>query len=239
MPAAAVLSGISSGISILGGLNNLFSGWQEDERRRRALERQRLLDQAATDQYEHRFGRVQDELGDFYSGTEGGAGRASRMDSELRVAEPGLRAGAGAQARTQSGARVALNRSLARRGVNGPAANYAQVELEAGLSDMAARRRLGAVEGARRERVNYAASGGAPPQGRAAALELGYAQSPVMGDASGIQAGLQELALLNQGGSTGGGLGGLSEEALIQELLRRRNSRPLSASGVYDSLPGA
>lgn len=218
MPLPAVLAGAGSVASIFGAFSNLASGYQEERRRRDALRRQELLDRAGQAEYDRRYGRTLDELGDFYSGSEGGAGRASRMDTELRIAEPGLREGSSGQAGEQTGARAGMSRSLARRGVQGPAAVAGLAELEIGLADSARRRVLAGQEGARRERVAWAGQAGPRPQGRAQGLQELYAQNPVQGDLGPIQSGLQELALLY-------GDGGLdSVQAQIDELrLRGRN----------------
>lgn len=230
LPAAAALGAASSGISIFSGLSNLFAGFSEERRRRAALRRQELLDRAERAQYERRFGRVQDEIGDFYSGTEGGAGRLSRLSSELDVATPGLRAGSREAAGQIGGARQSMARSLARRGVAGPAATSAVAGLETNIADVLASRRLGAVEQARGARERYALSAGPAPQGRAAAMREMFASNPVQVDLGGIQTGMQELALLDDW------IGRVSDEALLEELRRRRGGAPQMSSQVYNGL---
>lgn len=230
MPLPAVLGAASSGLSILGGIYNLFQGSAEERRRRRELRRQELLDRADQAAWDRRYGRVQDEMGDFYSGTEGGAGRASRMDSELLVAEPGLRAGSSGMAGEITGARAGMQRSLSRRGITGPAAAAGLAELETGIANAQRTARLGAVERARGERAAWAQGGGQRPVGRAGTMRELYAQNQVQGDLSGIQTGLQELAFLASPNDVPGrqpagsvvGLDRMTDEELLMELRRRR-----------------
>lgn len=172
----------------------------EREARRRRDELLRLAqaqDAAEAQRYDRIYGRVQDEVSDYLSGTEGGAGRLNRIGSEQRMAAGTLRALEGDTARTETARRTAVDRSLAARGVTGGAAATALSELE---TDIAARRSeiaAGAVEGARSQRMQFALS--APQRvggNELAALSQTATPFQAQADARGVGEGLEYLSLL-------------------------------------------
>ena len=229
MPLPLILAAGASLFEIGSGVYNMYQGRRqerdarrrEDEYQRQLAERnQQMLDlareQDRRDQflqeqerlrYDRLYGRVQDELSDLYSGTEGGAGKLSRVNAEQRIAAGTLRSLEGDTRRTEQNVRTAVGQSLASRGLRGAAASGTLAELETDLASRRAEIAAGAVEGARRERAAFAFAEPRPREtvpSRELSVLAGTGperfQIPsATVDASGIVSGADSLALLAGG----------------------------------------